>query len=162
LFLSLFVYVLTGKPLPDAPKTAAPDPAVVEPLLNQWVQHSALRLVGFLPFFLIVGVMLWQSGIWERNVIREQLADEQEPVITPAEYEGVKRDRSFQTRRIPDYDRRTSAAIVRAQDELAFRKWRVQQQGQDVNADALVTSWRNELRRLREANAPNAVLDGAN
>jgi hypothetical protein len=127
----------------------------VEPLLNQWVQHSALRLLGFLPFFLIVGVMLWQSGVWERNVIREQLADEQEPVITPSEYEGVKRDRSFQTRRIPDYDRRTSAAIVRAQDELAFRKWRVQQQGQDMGTDTLVASWREELLRLRDAKMLN-------
>ena len=162
LFLALFVYVLTGKPIPDAPPTAAPDPAVVEPFLNQWVQHSAIRLIGFFPFFLIVGVMLWQSGIWERTVIQEQLADEGEPVITPEEYEGVKRDHIFRTRRIPGYNRRTAAAIVRAQDELAFRKWRLKHQGQNVNADALVTSWRNELRRLREATAPNAVLDRAN
>jgi RsiW-degrading membrane proteinase PrsW (M82 family) len=153
-FLSLFIYLTTGKPM-AAPQTAIPDPAVVEPLLNQWVLHSALRLVGFFPFFLIVGVMLWQSGIWERNVIREQLADEQEPVITPEEYDGVKRDGSFRTRRIPEYDRRTSAAIVKAQDELAFRKWRVQHQGQDVETDTLVASWRDEIMRLREAKMLN-------
>lgn len=156
LFLALFVYVLTGKPLPDEPKTAAV-PAVVEPLLNQWAQHSVLRLIGFLPFFVIVGVMLWQSGIWERNVIREQLADETEPVITPEEYEAVKRDRIFKTRRIPGYDRRTSTAIVRAQDELAFRKWRVQQQGLDVETDTLVASWRDELLRLRGTKAAIVV-----
>ncbi len=155
LLLALFVYVLTGKPLPDAPQTAVAAPAVVEPLLNQWVQHSALRLVGFFPFFLIVGVMLWQSGVWERQVIREQLADEGEPVITPEEYALVKGDRSFQTRRIPQSDRRTSAAIVKAQDELAFRKWRLQQQGQDVETDHLVTSWREELLRLRDAKMLN-------
>jgi len=155
LFLALFVYFATGKPLPDAPKNAVTAPAVVEPFLTQWVQHSAIRLIGFFPFFVIVGVMLWQSGIWERNVIREQLADEPEPVITPSEYKGVKRDRSFQTRRIPDYDRRTSAAIVKAQDELAFRKWRLQHQGQDVSTDTLVTSWRDEIMRLREAKTLN-------
>jgi RsiW-degrading membrane proteinase PrsW (M82 family) len=152
LFLALLVYVLTGKPLPDAPKTAAV-PAVVEPFLNQWVQHSALRLLGFLPFFVIVGVMLWQSGIWERTVIREQLADEQEPVITPEEYEGVKRDRILRTRRIPGYNRRTAAAIVKAQNELALRKWRVQQQGQDGATDTLVASWREELADLRGTQA---------
>ncbi|GAB4337970.1 MAG: PrsW family intramembrane metalloprotease [Leptolyngbyaceae cyanobacterium] len=160
LFLALFVYLLTGKPIPDEPKTAVPDPAVMEPFLNQWAQHSAIRLVGFFPFFLIVGVMLWQSGIWERTVIRQQLADEQSPVITPEEYEAVKRDRIFRTRRISGYNRRTSAAIVRAQDELAFRKWRVQQQGQDVETDPLVASWRAELGRLREMNTTNVQFDG--
>ncbi|EKQ68008.1 putative membrane protein [Leptolyngbyaceae cyanobacterium JSC-12] len=160
LFMALFVYLTTGKPLADAPETAAAAPAVVEPLLNQWVQHSALRLVGFFPFFLIVGVMLWQSGVWERTVIREQLADESEPVITPEEYEGVKHDRSFQTRRIPDYDRRTAAAIVKAQNELALRKWRVQHQGQNVETDTLVASWRDELMRLRESVEPIVALDG--
>ncbi len=149
LFLALFVYLLTGKPVPDVPDTPTPAPTVVEPFLNQWVQHSAIRLVGFFPFFLIVGVMLWQSGIWERTVIREQLADEQEPVITPEEYEAVKHDRIFRTRHIPGYNRRTSAAIVKAQDELAFRKWRLKQQGQDVEADILVVSWRDELMQLR-------------
>ncbi len=150
LFLALFVYFATGHALPDAPQTA-PEPVVVQPLLLQWVQHSALRLVGFLPFFLIVGVMLWQSGVWERNVIREQLADEPELVITPEEYEAVKRDRIFRTRRISGYNRRTSAAIVRAQDELAFRKWRLKQQGRDVDQDELVISWRNALSHLRGA-----------
>lgn len=58
--------------------------------------------------------MLWQSGDWERQVIREQLADEVEPVITPEEYAAVKRDHPFATRYIPGLDRRTSAAIVRA------------------------------------------------
>jgi len=161
LFLSLFIYWTTGKPMAAALQTATPDPAVVEPLLNQWLQHSALRLVGFFPFFLIVGVMLWQSGIWELTVIREQLANEPEPVITPEEYEGVKGDRILRTRRIPGYDRRTSTAIVRAQNELALRKWRVQQQGQDVGTDTLVADWRDELMRLRGSIEPNVVLDGA-
>ncbi|MBL1173589.1 PrsW family intramembrane metalloprotease [Pantanalinema sp. GBBB05] len=152
LTIALVIYFQTGKPVADPPATVTP--ALVAPFLNQWVQESAIRLVSYFPFFLIVGVMLWQSGIWERHVIREQLADEQEPVITPSEYEAVKGDRIFRTRRIPGYDRRISTAIVRAQDELAFRKWRVQQQGQDVNTDALVGSWRAELGRLRETNQP--------
>ncbi|XWK89347.1 MAG: PrsW family intramembrane metalloprotease [Phormidium sp.] len=153
LTIALVIYFQTGKSVSDAPATVTP--AVVAPFLNQWVQQSAIKLVMFFPFFLIVGVMLWQSGIWERNVIREQLADEQKPVITPEEYEAVKGDRIFKTRRIPRYNRRTSAAIVRAQNELAFRKWRVQHQGQDVETDTLVKSWREELLRLRDAKMLN-------
>ena len=131
------------------------------PFWINWVFISGAYVVKFWPFLLLVGFLLWRSGVWERRVIREELADEQKPVITPEEYESVKRDRSFSTRRIPGYNRRTSAAIVRAQDELAFRKWRLKHQGQDVETDILVASWRDELLRLRGANVPNVMLDGA-
>ncbi|UIE37190.1 PrsW family intramembrane metalloprotease [Leptodesmis sichuanensis] len=127
------------------------------PFLTSFAFNTIRVLITLFPFFLIAIVMLWQSGDWERRVIREQLADETEPVITPEEYEGVKRDRIFRTRRIPEYDRRTSNAIVRAQDELALRKWRVQQQGLDVHTDALVASWRDELTRLRDRKAAIAT-----
>lgn len=157
LLFSLFVYFVTGHPWVERPVAGPAVPVVTQPLLLEWLQHSALRLAGFFPLFLIVGVMLWQSGIWERNVIQEQLADEQEPVITRKEYEAVLGDRLFKTRRIAGYDRRTSAAIVKAQDELAFRKWRVQQQGQDVNQDELVASWRDALGHLRGVQEPNVA-----
>jgi len=149
LIVFLLVYVVTGKSAVDP--TAAPETVAtaVEPFLNQWLSHSAIRLVGFFPFFLIVGVMLWQSGHWELHVIRDGLADETEPVITPDEYEGVQRDRLFTTRHILGMNRRTSAAIVRAQNELAIRKWRVQHEGRDVAIDPVVASWREEVVRLR-------------
>jgi RsiW-degrading membrane proteinase PrsW (M82 family) len=148
LFLYLYVFLTTGKPVPQeaAPKAVS---QVIEPFFSQWIHHSALRLIGFFPFFLIVGVMLWQSGIWERQVIREELADETEPVITPEEYEAVKHDRILRTRRIPHINRRTAATIVRAQNELAIRKWRVKHTGQSVDRDPLVASWQDELMRLR-------------
>ncbi|UBF26228.1 PrsW family intramembrane metalloprotease [Kovacikia minuta CCNUW1] len=129
------------------------------PFWINWVFISSAYVVKFWLFLLLVGFLLWRSGVWERRVIRDELANEVEPIITPEEYEGVKRDRILKTRRIAGYNRRTAAAIVRAQDELAFRKWRLQQQGQDVNADALVTSWRGELLRLRESIKPNPELD---
>ena len=76
-------------------------------------------------------------------------AFEVEPVITPEEYEAVQDDLIFRTRRISDYDRKISAAIVQAQNELALRKWRLKKLDQDVDTDALVISWREELSRLR-------------
>lgn len=123
--------------------------------------NTARNLITLFPFFVIAIVMLWQSGDWERRVIREELADETKPVITPEEYEAVKRDRIFSTRRIPRYNRHTSAAIVRAQDELALRKWRLKQQGQAIETDLLVISWRDELMRLRESIKPDLMLDEA-
>ncbi|WP_407896297.1 PrsW family intramembrane metalloprotease [Scytonema sp. NUACC26] len=148
LIVYLYTFITTGKPFHDESTPQAVS-EVTESFFSLWVSHSALRLLGFFPFFLIVGVMLWQSGIWERQVIREGLADETEPVITPEEYEQVKSDRIFRTRRIPHLKGRTSRAIVRAQDELAIRKWRVKHIGQSVESDPLVASWRDELVRLR-------------
>jgi len=117
-------------------------------LVVGWIKNLPL-----LPFFVIAIVMLWRSGIWERQVIQSELADEIGPLVTPEEYEAIKGDRSFQTRRIPGYSRRTSAAIVKAQNELAFRKWRVKQLGQSTETDPLVLSWREQLIRLRGSEA---------
>ncbi|WP_339384967.1 hypothetical protein [Iningainema tapete] len=61
----------------------------------------------------------------------------------------MKSDRIFKTRRIQHTNRRTSVVIVKAQNELAIRKWRVKQSGQSVETDSLVAFWRNELVRLR-------------
>lgn len=146
--------VFSGGQVAASTKGVIPiDPPVWLGLLQGSIQNFILLL----PFVVIAIVMVWQSGIWERQVIRKQLADEQAPVITPEEYEGVKRDRLFRTRRINDIDRRTSAAIVRAQNELAFRKWRVKQLGQSPDTDQLVASWREELWRLRGSGSPTVV-----
>lgn len=146
--------VFSGGQVAASTKGVIPiDPPVWLGLLQGSIQNFILLL----PFVVIAIVMIWQSGIWERQVIREQLADEQTPVITLEEYEGVKRDRLFHTRRIDDIDRRTSAAIVRAQNELAFRKWRVKQLGQSPDTDQLVASWREELWRLRGSGSPTVV-----
>ncbi|OKH38021.1 hypothetical protein NIES2101_36270 [Calothrix sp. HK-06] len=124
------------------------------PPLQAFIHHGLVKPIMFLPFVLVTVVMLWQSGIWERQVICEELASEVEPVITKEEYEAVKSDRIFRTRRIQninqDTNRRTRAAIVQAQNELAIRKWLVKQKGQVVETDPVVLSWRNELLRLRD------------
>ena len=155
--LLILIMTITGTSLNDDKSGVGSLDLDNLPFLTSLVFNTVRVLITLLPFFLIAIVMLWQSGNWERTVIREQLADEREPVITPEEYEGVRRDRSFQTRHIPGYDRRTSTAIVKAQDELALRKWRVQQQGLDVHTDALVASWRDELTRLRGRKAAIAT-----
>jgi RsiW-degrading membrane proteinase PrsW (M82 family) len=111
----------------------------------------------FLPFTLIVVVALWRSGVWERRVIRDELASEVGRCITPAEYQAIARDRLLRTRRIDDLQPRRSAALVNAQHELAFRKRRVRQEGGDPERDELVASWRRDIAQLREQGARQAV-----
>jgi hypothetical protein len=123
------------------------------PFWLAWLVVGWFKNIPLLPIMAIAVIMLWRSGVWERRVIQSELADEIGPLVTPEEYEAIKGDRSFKTRRIPGYSRRTSAAIVKAQNELAFRKWRLKQLGQSIDTDPLVLSWRDQLLRLRGAEA---------
>jgi len=43
-----------------------------------------------------------------------------------------------------------SAALVNAQHELAFRKRRVRDAGENPEHDRLIAGWREEIARLRE------------
>ncbi|MFQ6539378.1 MULTISPECIES: PrsW family intramembrane metalloprotease [Aphanothece] len=113
------------------------------------ISGSYLSFFWSFPFVALAGLMLWQSGEWERGVIRGELADELDPVITPAEYQAVLADRMLRTRRIPAVSRSLSAGIVNAQNELALRKWRLRHDGKPLEGDPLLVSWREELARLR-------------
>ena len=110
---------------------------------------SAVELTIFLPFVAILAVALWRSGVWERRVIREELAAEVGRTVSEREYDAIAADGMFRTRRIDPALPRRSAALVNAQHELAFRKRRVRDEGRDPDADRLVGGWRNEIRRLR-------------
>jgi protease PrsW len=106
-------------------------------------------LIIFLPFVILMLVVLRRSGRWERRVIAEELADEVGGAVTPQEYAAICSDRIFRTRRVDRLDRRRSAALVNAQHELAFRKWRVRCDGADPARDSLVAGWRHEIAMMR-------------
>ena len=114
-----------------------------------WVQKSIFDFLVFLPFILLVLVLLWRSGRWERQVIREELLEEVGHTITPAEYERVRQDKPFQNRHIGSANQRMARQLVMAQNELAFRKRRVRLQGETPATDPLVQGWRTEVARLR-------------
>ena len=61
---------------------------------------SAVELTIFLPFVAILAVALWRSGVWERRVIREELAAEVEQAVSEREYGAIAADGMFRTRRI--------------------------------------------------------------
>jgi hypothetical protein len=57
----------------------------------------------------------------------------------------------LRTRRVDREDPEVAAALVNAQNELAFRKRRVRDDGGDPERDSLVAGWREDIRRLRLA-----------
>jgi RsiW-degrading membrane proteinase PrsW (M82 family) len=109
---------------------------------------SLFELTVFLPFVAILALALWRSGVWERRVIREELAEEIGRTVSTSEYADIAGDGMFRTRRIDPASPRASAAMVNAQHELAFRKRRVRDAGGDPERDRLVARWRGEIRRL--------------
>jgi hypothetical protein len=118
--------------------------------VETFVSSSLLQLVIFLPFLLILAIALWRSGVWERRVIRDELADEVGRTVSADEYRDIVGDRMFRTRRIDRLQPRVSAALVNAQHELAFRKRHVRDAGENPEHDPLIAGWREEIGRLRE------------
>lgn len=118
--------------------------------LDAFVGGSLNQLVNLLPFLLMTGLALWRSGVWERRVISEELRGEIGRAVTSGEYEGIVQDRILRTRRVSGMRRGASLALVKAQNELAFRRRRVKDDGEDPERDALVNRWREEIRRLRQ------------
>ena len=117
--------------------------------LQAFLVGSFIQLTTFVPFLLIVVIALWRSGVWERRVIREELANEVGRAVTPGEYQAVLGDRMLRTRRITNLHPTRSAALVNAQHELAFRKRRVKALGEDPEQDPRVAAWRRDIARLR-------------
>jgi protease PrsW len=119
--------------------------------LSAFLSGSLLQLTIFVPFLLIIALALWRSGVWERRVIREELAEEVGSLLSESEYRDIVADRILRTRRINGMHPRASALLVNAQHELAFRKHYVRRQGSDPEQDPIVAGWREDIRRLRDA-----------
>jgi len=128
---------------------AAPAPPPDLTVWTAWWSASLLNLLALFPFLGLMLALLWRSGRWERQVIRQELADEATDLVMPDEYVQIRNDGRFQTRRLAGPDRRLSAALVNAQHELAFRKSAVRRRGGNPDADPLVAGWRDEIRALR-------------
>jgi RsiW-degrading membrane proteinase PrsW (M82 family) len=132
---------------------AAPTEVLAPPTLGVWdamFAASISNLVVFLPFALLLLAILYRSGRAERRVIVEELEPEIGRSVTEAEYGAIVADRTFRTRRIDPRNGRISAAIVNAQNELAFRKRRLRDRGFDPALDGLVEQRRAQIAALRQ------------
>ncbi|MCC7082777.1 MAG: hypothetical protein IT530_19100 [Burkholderiales bacterium] len=90
--------------------------------------------------------------------LRNDVATEVGVAVTAAEYDDIVHDRMFATRRIDRLHHALSAALINAQNELAFRKRRVRDEGRDPEHDRLVAAWREEIRVRTRARSAFACL----
>ena len=138
------VFAIASSRAGEAPPTesvAPPDVGLLETMLSA----SISNLVIFLPFVLLLAWIIRRSGEAERTVIREELAGEVGRCITRDEYAAICAD----GRRVDARNRAASAALVNAQNELAFRKRRLADRGYDAERDPVVAGRRAEIATLR-------------
>jgi hypothetical protein len=153
--LPLFMTLLAAKRGEGPPTEVAAPPDM--DLLQAIASASLTNLIVFLPFVLLMIVIIRRSGRAERAVIREELADEVGGSITADEYDAVLADRIYRTRRIDSRNKAASAALVNAQHELAFRKRRLRDRRLDPEADPRVAARRLQIARLRQLISEAAV-----
>jgi protease PrsW len=131
---------------------AAPTEVLAPPQIGLWeamTSASLSNLVVFLPFVLLLAAVIYRSGQAERHVILEELADEVGGSVTPEEFAAIGTDRFLRTRRIDPRRSRVSAALVNAQNELAFRKRRLRDRGFDPTHDGVLEQRRAQIAALR-------------
>ena len=119
-------------------------------LFDAMVSASISNLIIFLPFAVLLAMIIRRSGQWERAVIREELANEVGSSVTADEYADVLADRRYRTRRIDRQNRSLSSALVNAQNELAIRKRRLKDRGFDPESDVVIARWRSEVEQIRQ------------
>ena len=90
----------------------------------------------FLPFLLILAIALWRSGVWERRVIRDELADEVGRTVSADEYRDIVAI-ACSTRRIDRLQPAVSAALVNAQHDSRSERY-VRDAGENPEHDGLI------------------------
>lgn len=131
---------------------AAPTEVLAPPTIGVWdamLAASITNLIVFLPFALLLAFILYRSGQAERRVIVTELASEVGISVTAGEYAAIQADRVFRTRRVDARQQAVSAALVNAQNELAFRKRRLRDRGFDPALDGRVEQRRAQIAALR-------------
>lgn len=123
------------------------------PLIIVWFSYAVAVLFTQFPFYFLIALALVFSGRWEQGVIRKELEEEIGRSITPEEYELLKRESLFGLRTVPGFPDSVAKNVVNAQNELAFRKWRIKHKGGDPEQDELVQAWRADIARLRALRA---------
>jgi RsiW-degrading membrane proteinase PrsW (M82 family) len=135
--------------VPPAGSEPPPDMGFLEALIGS----SIREVIIFLPFVMIAALVLWRSDVWERRVIREELHAEVGDAVSRSEYDDIVNDMALRTRRMDRMDPRIAAALVNAQNELAFRKRQLRDAGMDPASDGIAEQLRAQIRRLHAAGA---------
>lgn len=119
------------------------------PPLIVWLVTAAGTLLSQFWAYVLLSIGVYQTELWEIETIRKQLIGEVNRVVTPLEYTLIAADKPFRVREVPGYAPARAHAIMHAQNELAFRKWQVEEEGGEVEQDELVQAWRAHISELR-------------
>jgi hypothetical protein len=114
-----------------------------------WIAAVLGTLVALFWAYILLGIAVNRSEKWEVETIRKYLRGEVNVTVTPDEYALIERDAPFKGRGVPGYPPKIARAIVRAQNELAYRKWHVEEESGKVDEDELVKAWRARIASLR-------------
>jgi hypothetical protein len=114
-----------------------------------WILQLAAVIATYLWAYVIMAYLTTSSGYWELGVCQTELTEEGRPTITPEEQALVDAEGLWRLRRIPGLSRRQSARLVRAQNELAFRRHDLRRAGLDPDSDSIVKEWRKFIVRAR-------------
>lgn len=120
------------------------------PPLIVWLAAAAGTLVSNFWAYILLGLGIYRSEQWEIETIRKELFEEVNVAVTPEEYAFIKDDALFRLRRVPGYPEKIAHAIMQAQNELAYRKWHLEEEAKSVHDDKLVRAWRARIASLRE------------
>jgi protease PrsW len=134
-----------GKAGPDL--NAAPE---ARPFVSEFISMSVRSLLFFLPFVIMIGIMLWKTGTWELKTVREQLADESESIVSTKEWGALSSEGRWRMRRYPWFSRNQSQELVTAQNELAFAKQWAQDHGDDAANAREIADARTRIAELRQ------------
>ena len=135
--------------IPPADDVSLPDIGFVEAFIGSSIREAII----FLPFVAIAALVLWRSDVWERRVIREELEPEVGDAVSEREYREIAGDAPLRTLRVDEVHPRISAALVNAQNELAFRKRWLRENGGDSEHDPIAAQLREKIRLLHAAGA---------
>jgi hypothetical protein len=122
---------------------ATTPPAVV------WIAAALGTIVSLGWAYILLGLAINASEKWEVETIRKHLFGEVNKSVTPDEYTQIERDLPFKGRSVSGYPPKIARAILRAQNELAYRKWHVEEELGKVEDDELVQAWRARIAALR-------------
>ena len=77
------LFTLAGAAEGELPPAHEPSPDIG--FLDAFVSDTLIRLTIFLPLFILMAFAVWRSGVRERRVIREELAEELGRTVSPGE-----------------------------------------------------------------------------
>jgi RsiW-degrading membrane proteinase PrsW (M82 family) len=126
-------------------------------LAQLWLLQLATVVATYVWAYVIIAALTTRSGYWELGVCQAELAEETEPTITPEEHTLVQSEGLWRLRRVPGLSRRQSVRLVRAQNELAFRRHDVRRAGADLDSDPLVEEWRSAIADLRAGSSDSCA-----